>query len=265
MEWYYAEGNERRGPVTQAELGRLVHAGAIAAETLVWRDGLPQWTPYQQVSAAPASAVAPPQMPTRQMGNGSSIRIPSLTRKGVDMPLPDDPVVSNYGRSYAQVEHHLHLYPAILRKEELVQGRAVLEDGEASCFYHPNFAATNVCDHSGRFICDLCSVDWEGGTVSLQALEEIKRGGKSDKLQGSRTMWDGIALALTALPLISVIFWFALIVTAPVALFICLWKYREGPTSITSRSRWRYLVAGILAVLEIAGLVLFFIGMMGEW
>jgi membrane protease subunit (stomatin/prohibitin family) len=38
--WYYAVGDERRGPVTTAALGT---EAAITAETLVWRRGMGEW------------------------------------------------------------------------------------------------------------------------------------------------------------------------------------------------------------------------------
>src|SRR5690606_19485184 len=44
-DWYYALDGQRHGPVQAAELAGLARSGAIAAQTLVWRDGLAQWSP----------------------------------------------------------------------------------------------------------------------------------------------------------------------------------------------------------------------------
>jgi membrane protease subunit (stomatin/prohibitin family) len=41
--WYYVIAGERRGPVDQATLAQQIKAGAISAETLVWRSGMPDW------------------------------------------------------------------------------------------------------------------------------------------------------------------------------------------------------------------------------
>ncbi|NTV15289.1 MAG: DUF4339 domain-containing protein [Desulfobulbaceae bacterium] len=41
--WYYADGNEKRGPLSEAEFTRLIGAGSIAPETLVWRKGMSGW------------------------------------------------------------------------------------------------------------------------------------------------------------------------------------------------------------------------------
>lgn len=49
MNWYYAVGAERKGPVEQAEFDRLVQQGVIAPESLVWRDGMADWKPLGEV------------------------------------------------------------------------------------------------------------------------------------------------------------------------------------------------------------------------
>ncbi|MCB1086316.1 MAG: DUF4339 domain-containing protein, partial [Verrucomicrobiae bacterium] len=43
MEWYYAKDGASNGPVSAAELEKLLSAGSIGEETLVWRDGLDAW------------------------------------------------------------------------------------------------------------------------------------------------------------------------------------------------------------------------------
>ncbi len=52
MQWYYAIDGVRHGPVPTEELVRLVQAGTIRADTLVWRSGMPEWLPYGQVAAS---------------------------------------------------------------------------------------------------------------------------------------------------------------------------------------------------------------------
>lgn len=51
MEWYYAENNERRGPVSEAEFNELIRAGRITAGTQVWRDGWENWAPLGEAGA----------------------------------------------------------------------------------------------------------------------------------------------------------------------------------------------------------------------
>ena len=66
-EWFYADGGERRGPVTFEALVRLAREGRVAAGTLVWRDGLAGWTAAEAVPGllpASESAAAPPPLPS---------------------------------------------------------------------------------------------------------------------------------------------------------------------------------------------------------
>jgi len=70
MSWYYADNNERRGPIEEAAFQALVNAGTIKPDTLVWRDGLADWVPYSQAastvsyatvaSASPGGVVSAP-------------------------------------------------------------------------------------------------------------------------------------------------------------------------------------------------------------
>jgi uncharacterized RDD family membrane protein YckC len=60
MSWYYAENNERRGPIDEAAFQSLVNAGTIQPDTLVWRDGFADWMPYRSaVGAASAASTSP--------------------------------------------------------------------------------------------------------------------------------------------------------------------------------------------------------------
>jgi len=52
MDWYYAENNERRGPVTEREFDELVRAGRIGPATSVWRQGWQDWKPFSETSGA---------------------------------------------------------------------------------------------------------------------------------------------------------------------------------------------------------------------
>ncbi len=57
MDWFYAEGGRQVGPVPQSEFDRLVQAGTIQGDTLVWREGMPDWRTYREV-AGPSAPVA---------------------------------------------------------------------------------------------------------------------------------------------------------------------------------------------------------------
>ncbi len=48
-EWYYAADNEQKGPVSEAELKGLLASSRIPGDTLVWKDGMENWTPAGQL------------------------------------------------------------------------------------------------------------------------------------------------------------------------------------------------------------------------
>ncbi|HEY9248207.1 MAG TPA: DUF4339 domain-containing protein, partial [Rariglobus sp.] len=43
MQWYYSIDGQRLGPVPHAELERLIQAGTITGDALIWRQGMDQW------------------------------------------------------------------------------------------------------------------------------------------------------------------------------------------------------------------------------
>lgn len=48
--WYYMDGNERRGPVSEEEMSRLAGAGLVRDDTLVWSEGMSEWLPAGQAA-----------------------------------------------------------------------------------------------------------------------------------------------------------------------------------------------------------------------
>lgn len=52
MQWFYAKGDQRVGPIDESELQSLVQNGTIVNETLVWRAGMSQWQPYAELTTA---------------------------------------------------------------------------------------------------------------------------------------------------------------------------------------------------------------------
>lgn len=69
MEWYYAQGKEPRGPVSEEAFQELVHNGTIVSETLVWNQSMTDWTAYRFVrngKAAMPTAVSGPVNASRK-------------------------------------------------------------------------------------------------------------------------------------------------------------------------------------------------------
>ena len=60
MNWYYEKAGQRQGPITEAELDRLLASGEISATTLVWSEGMANWTPLAQARPTSAGQAAAP-------------------------------------------------------------------------------------------------------------------------------------------------------------------------------------------------------------
>lgn len=62
--WYFVDaGHDRHGPVSDEELALAFRQGRVNRDTLVWRDGLPQWASLERHLAelpAPAEAIPTP-------------------------------------------------------------------------------------------------------------------------------------------------------------------------------------------------------------
>jgi uncharacterized RDD family membrane protein YckC len=58
MEWFYANGGNRVGPVTPIAFETLVTDRVVHAETLVWSKGQADWLPWKQVSGETAACAA---------------------------------------------------------------------------------------------------------------------------------------------------------------------------------------------------------------
>lgn len=59
MNWYYALGDQRQGPVSDAELDALISSGKITENTLVWKEGMVNWQPLKEVRSAAGANVPP--------------------------------------------------------------------------------------------------------------------------------------------------------------------------------------------------------------
>ena len=79
QQWYYTNGEGQRGPVSAAALKDLVASGQLAATDLVWKQGMADWVPSQQVKG-----LFPPSSPIR-----SSVPPPVPIRVIAQFPPPD--------------------------------------------------------------------------------------------------------------------------------------------------------------------------------
>lgn len=58
MLWHYADGTERKGPIEETELLRLLATSKISTSTLVWKSGFTSWVPLGETTLNTAGTVA---------------------------------------------------------------------------------------------------------------------------------------------------------------------------------------------------------------
>lgn len=84
--WYYTGAEQQRlGPLSTDELKQYFRRGAIAAETLVWRDGMLQWRPLGDLAAQLGLAETPPA------DAGIHAAMPASPTSPPQPPLPPPP------------------------------------------------------------------------------------------------------------------------------------------------------------------------------
>jgi hypothetical protein len=140
------------------------------------------------------------------------------------------------------------VFPALLRPVDTGRrAEAVLQEGEASCFYHPGKQAAASCANCGRFLCTLCDIELAGEHLCARCIEAGKKKGKLKNLQNRRVLYDDIALSLSVL---SFLLCYLVFIGAPVALYIAI-RHWNSPGSLLPRTKVRYVAAIVISVAEI--------------
>lgn len=88
-DWYYAVNNEQKGPVNESELKTQLATGKLPADTLVWKDGMENWTPAAQV---PAFVFREPPVPATYAKLGATPAVVETAKAGVSNPESVTPV-----------------------------------------------------------------------------------------------------------------------------------------------------------------------------
>lgn len=70
MNWHYSENNLPQGPIPEAEFSALIRSGRITPGTLVWREGMANWTPLAEAAPELISAASVPGATTDATGVG---------------------------------------------------------------------------------------------------------------------------------------------------------------------------------------------------
>jgi uncharacterized protein YbaR (Trm112 family) len=137
------------------------------------------------------------------------------------------------------------VFPALARHRETgTAAAAVLDATDASCFYHPQKQAAQICDGCGRMICHLCSVDLSGRHLCPTCISSGKKKGKITTLENSRTRWDSIALSLA---IFGVFLSIAAIILSPAAIYVAIRHWNDTGSLVTGRSKTKFVIAILIA------------------
>jgi hypothetical protein len=151
-----------------------------------------------------------------------------------------------------QTDFSLIAFPALTAPSRSAKPKAVEVEEGATCFFHDQNSAETVCSGCGRYLCAVCNIDFGGEPKCPACVAADRRGGSEAILH--RILYDRIALGLAVLPLL---LWPLTLVTAPAALGVVAYGWRQ-PASILSKSRARFVIAGVLASVQLGGWVFFF-------
>jgi len=121
MNWYYDLGGQRQGPVAEAELDRLLAAGTITTNTLVWCEGMENWTPMKDArpGAGATPAVAGTDVPEGWVRCAATGRY-----------FPPSQIVWLDGKAYS-AEAKAGIVQGVMQGGELPSGDETLRTGPA--------------------------------------------------------------------------------------------------------------------------------------
>ena len=85
--WYFADGDEERGPVTEAQIRALIGTGNLKPEDLVWREGMDDWLPAREMPGLFKATVAA----TEPSETGAKLRDKRPNSTDKEKPRPTQP------------------------------------------------------------------------------------------------------------------------------------------------------------------------------
>lgn len=66
VEWYYSDDSQRKGPCSLQLIINQMKASKIGKDTLVWKQGMPDWLPISQTELNTYTIVTPPPLPSQK-------------------------------------------------------------------------------------------------------------------------------------------------------------------------------------------------------
>lgn len=124
MEWFYADADEHVGPFSETQMAGLVRSGAVAHDTLVWKEGMDSWVPARE---AFPSRSTPPPIPNRSAGRPTGPDRAPLAPPSFAVPdgprQPAGSVTEHVGRHWASLDWRQRLVTVLSALAVLVAWR----------------------------------------------------------------------------------------------------------------------------------------------
>lgn len=170
------------------------------------------------------------------------------------MPLPKWELAQDGAADCPSCGSHnrVRLFPAAMAQTAAPRAEAALS-GEAACFDHPSKAAISACQQCGRFVCQLCAVDFGEGVWCPSCVAHSRGKAARANTTSSRNLYDTWALTI---PFAVLVMWPLSIFSAPAVVALAIMKWKE-PLSLVRRNRWRFVVGLATAAAEGALWVVF--------
>jgi hypothetical protein len=140
-------------------------------------------------------------------------------------------------------------FPALTARRTRIAVQSVLLAEESVCFFHAENRAEVICEDCGRLLCGVCAIDF-GGRKRCPACVAAAKESDAAAVVKDRVLYDSLALTIAFVPLL---IWPFTLVTAPIALGYVILGWKKPNSLVRGRGRARMVVAGIIALLQIAG------------
>jgi hypothetical protein len=166
-------------------------------------------------------------------------------------PLPIDLFVA--GRLGRCPACHLQVEAYIFPEFHKASARSEIhlaQEHEAVCYFHSRYRAKNPCDNCGRFLCEICAIKVGQRELCAECLGLLRKQRNETGLVHYAPLFDNVSLFLVTAPVITILFWFLTIFSAPVSLFLSFY-YWPRQWNLLPRSRIRFVLAILFSLILI--------------
>jgi hypothetical protein len=167
---------------------------------------------------------------------------------------PESWIDAHHGTCFrCKTDYEFFGFPALNASRTKVAAQTAMLAEDSVCFFHAENRAEAVCEGCGRLLCPVCAVPFGGQKICPTCIAATKTS-EAPQMTRSRVLFDGIALMAAGLPLL---LWPFTLVTAPFALGMVIYGWKQPGSLVRGPSRVRFIIAGLLAAIQIGVWVTF--------